>query len=51
LFTEEVLGLLEFEDEDLALLRNIGNYIPVDTAEPLRRLESASSLDSSERHC
>jgi hypothetical protein len=31
LVTEEVPGLQESEDEDFTLLRNIGNYTPVDT--------------------
>jgi hypothetical protein len=41
---EWLLGLLEPEDEDTAILRNVDNYSPNDTAPHRRRPESSTSL-------
>ena len=37
------LGLLDFEERSTTVLRKDGNYLPVDTAQLSRRLESSST--------
>lgn len=41
-------GLLDLEDGDSMLLRNVGNYLCVSMAEHTRRLESLSHEDVAE---
>jgi hypothetical protein len=38
-----LLGMLDPEDRNTTLAQNIGNYLPVDTAQHSTRLESSTS--------